>query len=71
MTANKLQEFKKGIKAVVRKPSTSSRNVLDSVRKMISQGVEPVKVKIDTITALASLRLFNKAPFGVFKDKET
>ena len=37
---------------------------------MVSQGVEPVRIEIDTFATLASLRLFSKAPFDVFEDKE-
>ena len=70
MTVDELQEFKKGIKEVVRKPSSFSSSVLDLVRKMVSQGAEPVKVKIDTLVALASLRLFSKASFEVFEEKK-
>ena len=70
MTADELQEFKKGINVVVQKPSPSSNSVLDSVKKMVSQGAEPMKVEIDTIAALAFLKLFNKAPFDVFEDKK-
>ena len=44
--------------------------MLDSVRKMVNQGAEPMKIEIDTLVALASLRLFSKAPFDVFENKE-
>ena len=70
MAIDELEEFKKVINAVVRKPSPSSSDVLDSVRKMVSQGTEPVKIEIETLIALASLKLFSKAPFNIFEDKE-
>ena len=60
MAIVKLQEFKEGIKQIIRKPSPSSRNVLDSVRQLVGQGTQPVKLKIDTLATLASLRLFSK-----------
>ena len=37
---------------------------------MVSQGAKPIKIKIDTLVALASLRLFSKASFDIFEDKE-
>ena len=70
MAADELEEFKKGIKAVIQRPSPSSSSVLDLVRKMVSQGTKPINIEIDTLTALASLRLFSKAPFDIFEDKE-
>ena len=70
MTANELQEFKKEIKEFIQNPSSSSSNVLDYVRNLVSQDAEPVKVKIDILVVLASLRLFSKSLFEVFEDKE-
>ena len=70
MTADELQEFKRVIKQVIHKSSPSLSNALDSVRKLVGQGVEPVKLKIDTL-ALDSLRLFSKTSFEFFEDKET
>ena len=44
--------------------------MIEIVRKMVSQGVEPGKMEINTLITLSSLRLFSKAPFNIFEDKE-
>ena len=69
MTIDELREFKEGIKQIISKPSPSLSNVLDSIRQLVGQGAQPAKLKIDTLAALASFRLFNKTSFEVFKDK--